>query len=163
VLIKYIDVLDDEEVWRWTASFHHISAESKKGWSHPNSLRPSFWEPGAPLPRETISLIEDVFVTRIKHTIIAVGKWEAEKESKLRQTEIRTVWLRRKTGTPDKSLFGSHVNHVRVSTRKKLLFLDANSMLPPRMRKSENVRAYLPANWKEDIDPRSRAGSGSSG
>jgi hypothetical protein len=32
VLLKYIDVLDDEEVRRWTASFHHISAESKKEW-----------------------------------------------------------------------------------------------------------------------------------
>jgi hypothetical protein len=47
-------------------------------------------------------------------------------------------------GTPDKSLVGVEVNHIRVSTRKSLLILDTNSMLPPRMRKPENVRVYLP-------------------
>lgn len=32
VLVKFIDVQNDEEVRRWTASFQRISAESKKGW-----------------------------------------------------------------------------------------------------------------------------------
>ncbi|MCS7468597.1 hypothetical protein NZK35_18240 [Stieleria sp. ICT_E10.1] len=38
-------------------------------------------------------------------------------------------------GTPDKSLFGSQVHEVWVSTRKQLLILDTNSMLPS----SENL------------------------
>jgi hypothetical protein len=160
----YMDELPDEVsalagLWRIDPNFDRLFETAAENNRHPNSLRLSFWKPNAPHPRETTSLIEDKFVTRLKHTIIAVGKWEAEKESKLAADRDSNCFVTTKNGatylwfgTPDKMLVGSEINHVRVSTRKSLLVLDANSMLPPRMRKPENVRAYLPANWNEDID-----------
>lgn len=160
----YMDELPDEVsalagLWRIDPDIDRLlgTAENNR---HPNALRLSFAVPGAPvLPKETISLIEDLFVTRMKHTIIAVGEWEADKESELASDRDLKCFVTTKHGatylwfgTPDKSLFGSEVNHVWVSTRKELLILDGNSMLPPRMRKPENTRTYLPADWKDDID-----------
>ena len=120
----------------------------------PNSLWLSFAVPGAPvLRRETISVIEDLFVKKMKHTIIAVGEWEAENESKLAADRDSTCFVTMKNGatyvwfgTPDKMLVGSKVHHVWVSTRKSLLIFDTNSMLPPRVRKPENVRVYFPTD-----------------
>ena len=58
------------------------------------------------------------------------------------------------SGTPEKVLVGVEVSYIRVSTRKPLFFLDANSMLPPRMREPENVRAYLPVNRMKTLTAR---------
>ena len=155
----YMDELPDEVsamagLWRIDPDFDRLLETPAENNRHPNSLRLSFAVPGAPvLRKETISLIEDLFVKKMKHTIIAVGKWEAERESKLAADRDSNCFVTTKNGatcmwfgTPDKMLVGVEVNHIRVSTRKSLLILDTNSMLPPRMRKPENVRVYLPTD-----------------
>jgi hypothetical protein len=135
----YMDELPDEVsalagLWRIDPDFDRLLGTPAENNRRPNSLGLSFAVPGAPVLREeTISLIEDLFVTRMKHTIVAVGKWEAEKESKLATERDSKCFVTTKNGstdlwfgTPDEMLVGSEVNHVRVSTRKSLLFLDAN-------------------------------------
>lgn len=134
-------------LWRIDPEFDRLlgTAEDNR---HPNALRLRFAVPGAPvLPKETISLIEDLFVTKMKHTISPVGEWEADKESELVSDRDSKCYVTTKhgatylwLGTPDKSLFGSEVNHIWVSTRKQLLILDGNSMLLPRMRKTFGSR-----------------------
>jgi hypothetical protein len=157
-----MDELPDEVsamagLWRIDPDLDRLLEAPAENNRHPNSLRLSFAVPGAPvLRKETISLIEDLFVKKMKHKIIAVGKWEAEKDSKLATDRNSNCFVTTKNGatylwfgTPDKSLVGVEVNHIRVSTRKSLLILNGNSMLPPRMRKLENVRVYLPADPNE--------------
>lgn len=153
-----MDELPDEVsamagLWRIDPDIDRLlgTAENNR---HPNSLRLRFAVPGAQMLRkETISLIENLFVKKMKHTIIAVGNWEAEKDSKLAADRDSNCFVTTKNGTtymwfgtPDKSLVGSRVHQVWVSRRKQLLILDTNSMLPPRMRKPENVRVYLPTD-----------------
>ena len=163
----YMDELPDDVsamagLWRIDPDFDRLLRTPAENNRYPNSLRLRFAVPGAPVvPKETISLIEDLFVTKMKHTIIAVGEWEADKESEFASGRDLKCFVTTKhgatylwLGTPDKSLFGSEVDHIWVSTRKQLLILDGNSMLPPRMRKPENTRAYLPADWNDDLDRR---------
>ena len=154
----YMDELPDEVSalagsWRIDPDFDRLfgTAENNR---LPNTVRLSFAVPGAPvITQETTALIEDLFVSRMKHTIIAVGEWEADREFKLASARDSKCFVTTKQGatylwlgTPDKSLVGSRVNHFSVSKRKELLILDVNSMLPPQMRKPENTRAYLPAD-----------------
>ena len=154
----YMGELPDEVsamagLWRTDPNFDRLLGTTNNN-RHPDSLRLSFAVPGAPLlHKETISLIEDLFVKKMKHTIIAVGKWEAERESKLAADRDSNCFVTTKSGatymwfgTPDKMLVGVEVNHIRISTRKSLLILDANLMLPPRIHKPENVRVYLPTD-----------------
>lgn len=163
----YMDELPDEVsamagLWRIDPDLDRLLEAPAENNRHPNSLRLSFAVPGAPvLRKETISLIEELFVKKMKHTIVAVGKWEAEKESKLAADRDSNCFVTTKNGatylwlgTPDKMVFGSKVSQVWVSRRKQLLILDTNSMLPPRMRKSEKVRVYLSAAPNESAaDP----------
>ncbi|MEL7499371.1 MAG: hypothetical protein AAFN77_17325 [Planctomycetota bacterium] len=155
----YMDEIPDEVSalagrWRIDPEFDQLLETSAQNNRYPNSLRLSFAAPGASGHRkETNSLIEELFVKKMKHTIIAVGKWETEKESKLAEDRDSNCFVTTKEGTtylwlgtPDKMLVGVELNHIRVSMRKSLLILDANSMLPPRMRKPDNVRVYLPAD-----------------
>ena len=130
----YMDELPDDVsamagLWRIDPDFDRLLETPAENNRHPNSLRLSFAVPGAPmLSKETISLIEDLFVQKMKHTIIAVGNWEAEKDSRLAADRDSNCFVTTKHGvtymwfgTPDKSLVGSKVDHVWVGTRKAAL------------------------------------------
>ena len=100
----YMDELPDEVsamagLWRIDPDFDRLLETPAENNRHPNSLRLSFAVPGAPvLRKETISLIEDLFVKKMKHTIIAVGKWEAEKDSKLAADRDSNCFVTTKNG-----------------------------------------------------------------
>ena len=162
----YMNELPDEVsamagLWRIDAEFDRLlgAAEDNR---YPNSLRFSFAVPGATvLPKEAISFIDNLFVKKMKHTIVAVGSWEAEKDSRLAADRDSNLFVTTENGstymwfgTPDESLVGSKVSHVWAGTRKQLLILDGNWRLPPRMRKPENLRAYLQTDWNDALDRR---------
>jgi hypothetical protein len=152
--------------WRINPDFDRLigSPVRQDGQKYPKSLRLAFALPDAPvLDDATIALLEDMFVSRMKHTVIATGDWEAEegfsfssdRDSKCFVTTkggATYLWL----GTPDESLFGAEVHYVRLDTMRAFLILDSNSMLPPRMRKTNNVAAYSPADRDQNGDRTSK-------
>jgi hypothetical protein len=157
-------------LWRINPDFERLmgAPDREKPQDYPQSLRLSFAVPGAPMLRkEAIALIEDMFVARMRHTIIAVGEWKTEADSNFAADRdskcfVTTsngatyLWL----GTPDKSLFGAEVHFVWLDTMRRSLILDGNSMLPPRLRKSDNVVAYSPADLVEDGERPSKKDDG---
>ena len=158
----YMNELPDEVsamagLWKIDPDLDRLLETPAENNRQPNSLRLSFAVPRAPvLPKETISLIEDIFVKKLKHTIVAIGKWEAEKDSKLAADRDSNCFVTTKDGatylwfgTPDNMLLGAKVSQVWVSRRKRLLILDTNSMLPPQARKPERVRVYLSVDPNE--------------
>lgn len=140
---------------RWTinADFQKlIGSADKNPLNYPQSLRLSFAEPGAPvLNEETTALIEEMFVARMKHSIIAIGKWESEPDALLARERDSNCFVTTRDGgtylwlgTPDKAFVGAEVNFVTLGPRKAMLILDGNlGPLPPTMRKAENVIAYI--------------------